>query len=312
LNYNGNPEKNRLNVNNSDKDMPFSEKTKKKFVYNNSYNSVSNDSDNKFTNEENTIIVYGEEETTKIILQALNNSQERWDNYANSKGPTIAMGLEKLRKGMKNAYSRGVKIRYISEITPNNINYCKELMKIAEVRHLDNSKGGMAVSETEYIATAHLQEAKPVQHLIYSNSKEIVEQQQLVFESFWNNSISAEKRIKEIEEGYERIETRVFDNWFEIYEKIKSLTKNSEEILVYSNMGLLRLVYDSLFDIYQEIMDKYDKGYHKGVRWITSISSKEDLETVKLFMDIGIKIRVIKNLYPINYMICDKVFFFKC
>src|SRR3954447_4242094 len=26
-------------------------------------------------------------------------------------------------------------------------------------------------------------------------------------------------------------------------------------------------------------------------------------------MDIGIKIRVIKNLYPINYMICDKVFF---
>ena len=59
------------------------------------------------------------------------------------------MGLEPLRKGMKNAYSRGVKIRYISEITNNNINYCKELMKIAEVRYLDNSKGGMAVSETE-------------------------------------------------------------------------------------------------------------------------------------------------------------------
>src|SRR6185503_1445366 len=250
-------------------------------AYNSS--SISNNIDNSFI-EESTKIVYGEEETTKTILHALNNSQERWDTYANSKGPTIAMGLEPLRKGIKNAYSRGIKIRYISEITPNNINYCKELMKMAEVRHLDNSKGGMAVSETEYIATAHLQEAKPVQHLIYSNAKEI-------------------------EEGYDRIETRVFDNWFEIYEKIKSLTKNSEEILVCSNVGLLRIVYDSLFDVYQDIMDKYDKGYHKGVRWITSISSKEDLETVKLFMDIGIKIRIIKNLYPINYMICDKVFF---
>ena len=154
-----------------------------------------------------------------------------------------------------------------------------------------------------------MQEAKPVQHLIYSNAKEIVEQQQLVFDSLWNHAISAEKRIKEIEQGYERIETKVFDNWFEIYEKIKSLTKNSEEILVCSNMGLLRLFYDSLFDVYQDIMNKYDKGYHKGVRWITSISSKEDLETVKLFVDIGIKIRIIKNLYPINYVICDKVFF---
>jgi two-component system sensor histidine kinase VicK len=306
LNYNGNSEKNDLNINNSNEDMPISDKTKKRFAYNSS--SISNNIDNSFI-EESTKIVYGEEETTKTILHALNNSQERWDTYANSKGPTIAMGLEPLRKGIKNAYSRGIKIRYISEITPANINYCKELMKMAEVRHLDNSKGGMAVSETEYIATAHLQEAKPVQHLIYSNAKEIVEQQQLVFESLWNNAIPAEKRIKEIEEGYDRIETRVFDNWFEIYEKIKSLTKNSEEILVCSHVGLLRIVYDSLFDVYQDIMDKYDKGYHKGVRWITSISSKEDLETVKLFMDIGIKIRIIKNLYPINYMICDKVFF---
>ena len=59
----------------------------------------------------------------------------------------------------------------------------------------------MAVSETEYIATAHLQEAKPVHTLIYSNVKEIVEQQQLIFESLWNKSIPAEQKIKEIEEG---------------------------------------------------------------------------------------------------------------
>ena len=49
---------------------------------------------------------------------------------------------------------KGVKIKYISEITKHNINYCKELMKIAEVRHVDDAKGGMAVSDSEYIATA--------------------------------------------------------------------------------------------------------------------------------------------------------------
>ncbi|MGN6349257.1 MAG: ATP-binding protein [Candidatus Nitrosocosmicus sp.] len=308
MNYNGNFEKSQEDIDNSNNKLPFGDEFEKSVHYNDC-NQSNFESIVNYSLKEKTVVVYGEDESTKIILHALNNSKERWDNYANSNGPTIAIGLEQLRKGMKNAYKRGVKIRYISEITTTNINYCKELMKVADLRHLDNAKGGMAVNESEYIATAHLQEAKPVSHLIYSNAKEIVEQQKLVFESLWNNSIDAEQRIKEIEDGFERIETRVFYNWDEINEKIKSLTENSEEILICSNMGLLRLVYNSFFDLYQKIMDKYDRGFHKGVRWITCISSKEDVETVKLFMDIGIKIRAIKNLYPLNYMICDKVFF---
>lgn len=141
------------------------------------------------------MVVYGEDKTTELILRTLNNAKDRWDNYADSQGPTIAMGVEQLRKGMRQAYERGVKIKYLSEITNHNINYCKELMKIAEVRHVDNAKGGMAVSEDEYIATAKLQEAKPVSHLIYSNVMELVEQQQHVFKSLWINAIPATQRI---------------------------------------------------------------------------------------------------------------------
>ena len=36
-------------------------------------------------------------------------------------------------------------------------------------------------------------------------------------------------------------------------------------------------------------MNKYDKGYHEGIRWITSINFKGDVETVKIFTDMGIK-----------------------
>ena len=32
----------------------------------------------------------------------------------------------------------------------NSIPYCRELMDIAELRHLDDAKEGMAVNETEY------------------------------------------------------------------------------------------------------------------------------------------------------------------
>jgi two-component system sensor histidine kinase VicK len=283
--------------------------------YSNSYNknlqSIESDKDKNNNNSigEKTVVVYGEDRTTELIVHALDNAKDRWDNYADSQGPTVAMGVEQLRKGMRQAYERGVKIKYISEITKHNINYCKELMKIAEVRHVDNAKGGMAVSESEYIATAKLQEAKPVSHLIHSNVMEIVEQQQYVFKSLWANAIPATQRIREIEDGHERIETRILDDQDEINDKIRSLSKDDEEILICSDTGLLKIVHDCFFSVYQEIMEKYDKGYHKGVRWITDLSRKEDANVAKLFMDMGIKIRSIRNLPPPNFLVTDRVFF---
>ena len=122
------------------------------------------------------------------------------------------MGIEQLRKGFRNAHKRGVKIRYISEITKHNINYCKELMKIAEVRHMDSAKGGMAVTEIEYIATANLQEAKPVSHLIHSNVKEIVEQQQFVFKSLLGQCHTCSTKDKGDRGWSKRIETKILDD----------------------------------------------------------------------------------------------------
>ncbi len=49
---------------------------------------------NRKRGREKTTIVYGETMTTKLILKTLNNAKSRWDNYANSKEPTIAIGVE--------------------------------------------------------------------------------------------------------------------------------------------------------------------------------------------------------------------------
>lgn len=279
-----------------------------KNTYNDTNRKIRMDGNDAESLKEKTVVVYGADKTTELILQTVANACNQWNNYADSNGPTIAMGIDQLRKGMKHAYERGIKIRYISEITKHNINYCKELMKIAELRHMDNAKGGMAVSEREYIATAKLQEARPVAHLIHSNVKEIVEQQQFIFQSLWVNAIPASQRIKEIENGYERIETRVLDDAEDINNRIKSLSKNSDEILICSDAVLLKIVHNSFFSFYREIMDKYEKGCHEGVRWITNINSKEDVDLTKLFMDIGIKIRSVKNLPPLNFLVTDKVF----
>jgi two-component system sensor histidine kinase VicK len=99
--------------------------------------------------------------------------------------PPFAIGIGQIKKAFLDAKSRGVRLRYLTEITNENISYCKELIKIVdELRHLDGIKGGIAVSETEYMATTVLQEAKPLTQVIYSNVKEVVEQGQYIFDIF--------------------------------------------------------------------------------------------------------------------------------
>ena len=63
-------------------------------------------------------------------------------------------------------------------------------------------KGNFEVSdEKEYVAVATLNKAQPIPQLIFSNVPEIVEQQQFVFDSFWDKGIPSAERIREIEKG---------------------------------------------------------------------------------------------------------------
>ncbi|MDQ3838475.1 MAG: HAMP domain-containing histidine kinase [Thermoproteota archaeon] len=116
------------------------------------------------------------------------------------------MGIEIIRNERLKAKNRGVQFRYVTEITRDNISYCKQLSEFAEVRHLNGVKGNFEVSKKtvgkgEYIGAATLREAEPVSQLIHSNAKEIVEQQQFVFDTLWDKAIPYEVRVKEIEEG---------------------------------------------------------------------------------------------------------------
>ena len=116
------------------------------------------------------------------------------------------MGIKAIKNERLKAKNRGVQFRYITEITHDNVSYCKELSEFAQIRHLNGVKGNFEVSQKttgkgEYIGAATLEEAEPVTQLIYSNVKEIVEQEQFVFDTLWNKAIPYNVRIKEMEEG---------------------------------------------------------------------------------------------------------------
>src|SRR5205085_7950203 len=142
-----------------------------------------------------------------------------------------------------------------TEITNDNINYCKELMKLVdELRHLNGVKGGLAVSETEYMATTVLEEAKPLTQVIFSRVKEVVEQGQYIFDTLWNTAIPAEQRIGEIEEGVVvPIRTRLLEKQDEIIKEINRLNNSADRLSICSAFGGMQMSYKYFFDSYKRI-----------------------------------------------------------
>jgi len=152
---------------------------------------------------EKTEVLYGVENAVRVGVQFMQNARKWMDLFGDKNGPSIIIEFADVYKNNYiGAKRRGAKIRFITEITKDNIYYCKELMEIVdEFRHLEGFTGGIAVSESEYMTTTVLRERQLLTQVFYSNSKEVVEQGQYIFDTFWKKAIPAEQKIKEIEEG---------------------------------------------------------------------------------------------------------------
>lgn len=155
------------------------------------------------TGLEKTDVLYGAENATNLLLQMASRAKSRIDFCNDYTIPSVSIRVELFKNAISEAKRKYLKFRYITEITHKNILYCKELMEIAEVRHLNGIKANFAVTDTEYTSTAIMQEVHAIPEVIYSNVKRILEQQQYLFETLWNKAIPAEQKIREIEQGIE-------------------------------------------------------------------------------------------------------------
>ena len=237
----------------------------------------------------------------------MSNVKQRMDIFFDHSAPSIVVDVDEYRNGYIDIRRRGAKIRAFTEITKNNVQYCKELMKLVdELRHLDGVRGGVAVSESEYMATTVLQEAKPLTQVIYSNVKEVVEQGQYIFDTLWNASVSAEHKIREIEQGIIPYETRIIENNpDEIVKQIRLLTENSNKLSICLTSGGMQYSHNYFFDIKRKLLGKQKNGEHKGIRYISNID-KDNIQLAKEYLQSGIQIRHVKNLPPMSFGVSDK------
>ena len=252
-------------------------------------------------------ILYGVEKAVGRGVYFMYNVKQRMDIFFDHRAPSIVVDVKEYRDGYIDIRKRGGMIRAFTEITKDNVKHCKELSKIVdELRHLDGVKGGIAINESEYMATTVLQEAKPLTQVIYSNVKEVVEQGQYIFDTLWNVAVPAEKKIREIEEGKISYETRIIENNpDEIVKQLSRITSESSELATCLTPGGMRYSHDYFFDIKMNLMDKQKKGEHRGIRYVTTVD-KENLGVVKAYLGSGMHVRHVRNLPPMSFGVSDK------
>ena len=157
----------------------------------------------KGVKKEDTMVLYGVDNVINTVLEFLNQTNDIINACVDYSRPSLAIEIDVLKEAFLKAKKRGVRLRYVTEITSDNISYCKQLLTMVdELRHLNGIKGNLYIGDTAYIAPATFHEkGKPASQIIYSNVKEIIEHQSYLFETLWNKAIPATERIKDIEEG---------------------------------------------------------------------------------------------------------------
>ncbi len=251
-----------------------------------------------------TRVIRGKSNAINIELEIFKKANKQIDTCMTYTRPSLAISIRQIKDAFLSAKRRGVKLRYITEINHHNFEDCKVLLGIVdELRHLDGVKTNFMISEEEYLAPLIQEKSEVIasEH-IYSDMVQIVEHGRCIFDTLWNKSISAEERLRQIQEDAIPQETKILDNHNEIIKQMIHLSEVSSGLSVVSNHGGMQLTYNSFLEQCKNVLEKQKRGEGEGIRWIMRIE-KDSVKLVKKFLKLGVKIRHVKNLAPINFVV---------
>jgi two-component system, OmpR family, sensor histidine kinase VicK len=97
--------------------------------------------------KEVTKIIQGDKNVLEAVSRFISTADTSIDACVDQTWPALSIDIEQIRALVLNSHKRGVRLRCITEITTNNIYYCKQLLNIVdELRHLDNIVGKISLA----------------------------------------------------------------------------------------------------------------------------------------------------------------------
>jgi len=89
-----------------------------------------NNSNSTANNSQKTKVLHSPEKVIDTALQFASNAKNKIDACVDHTRPSLILEIKELKKAFHDAKKRGVKLRYITEITAENVSFCKALVKL--------------------------------------------------------------------------------------------------------------------------------------------------------------------------------------
>jgi two-component system, OmpR family, sensor histidine kinase VicK len=256
--------------------------------------------------EERTEMIFDIKFAVSYGIRFLHNTIEKLDVLVDEGGASMITKFHLYKDIYVKLLNQGAKIRFITEITKDNIQYCIELSNIvSEFRHLGGLKGSISVNESEFLGSTTWSEKQLLNPVTYSNEKEVVEQQQYIFDTFWKNAIPFEQRKREIEEGIVPGVIETSNDHKDFQSKVFSLlnSANNEILVLFSTSNAFhRQVHVGSLQKIKEIRNNKP--------WITiKILTPKDTEIEKIadeLVNSNFIIRFIEPLSKVSILIVDR------
>ncbi len=187
--------------------------------------------------------------------------------------------------------ANGVKVRYIFPVTKRNVHVIKELMKHAEVRHIEFSPVRMRILDGKNCFVSYGDESTQENVCMHSRSSNYISAMKSYFESTWLAAVPAEERIRQIEKGEPLREVRHLHGRENIYALLPDFIRSAKEDIIWmtSPNGLKRL--------YRNLKPNIDEALKRGVR--VRCLTKVTQENMPLIKELGMEVRHIDNVYAI-------------
>lgn len=253
---------------------------------------------NEDNDVERTEILYGAENIINKVLETFPNAHKTIDACYDPFVLSVVVSNELLMNAAWDFVHRGGKIRIVTEISNDNITACKEMMKIADVRHLEGIRSTFAISEKEYFGHVTDEPNGQNSHAIYSNVKNYVDSQQYLFEALWKKAIPSKQRIREIEQGVKREVFEVIRDPAETqkisYDLIKSAKR--EILIIFSTTNVFYRQIKEASAFLELLKETATSSLHRvKVRILAPAEQKSINEMASQLKDFGILVRNYKK-----------------
>ncbi|VFJ13469.1 ATP-binding protein [Candidatus Nitrosocosmicus franklandus] len=259
---------------------------------------------------ETTESVDNDKDASSRLLNLINNVNSILDISISSDKLSFFINSSCFVDACKALLERNVQIRFILQSPPKNTEDFKHISSAAsKIKYLEGVQGISAISDSEYFSLNSNPADSRYNDVFSTTNKTILSIVKKSFDALFSNAISYLETSTQTSDEFNILPPSMrFKVDVEISDQIVHFLTDSKFIYIYSTIGAMLLGYQNYLEYFEKIQTQLKAKQHAGVRWITSIQSRNELRLVKNLLQMGIDIRHTPDRPPFDFALSDKYF----